>query len=146
MALGEQDLVNMSRNELDELFRRSVAGKIPDGEANGQVLIGVENEAISDTAAKVAHLVAWQGKVFDREKGELLNKIGPLGVKAVRAKVYKEPSWLDGKVAIVLDYSDTSLVAHWIRDEIREVAPRLYLGLVFWQREKILHFSLKFPG
>ena len=96
-------------------------------------------------AAKVAHLVAWQGKVFDREKGELLNKIGPLGLKAIRAQVYKEPSWFDGKETIVLDYSDTSLVAHWIRDEIREVSPRLYLGLVFWERDKILHFSLQFP-
>jgi hypothetical protein len=145
VALDEDDLVNMSRKELDELFRRSPSGEIPDGEANGQVLIGAENDTVSDTAAKVAHLVAWQGKVFDREKGELLNKIGPFGLKAIRAKVYKEPSWFDEKETIVLDYSDTSLVAHWIRDEIREVAPRLYLGLVFWDRDKILHFSLKFP-
>jgi hypothetical protein len=145
VALDEDDLVNMSRKELDELFRRSPSGEIPDGEANGQVLIGAENDTVSDTAAKVAHLVAWQGKVFDREKGELINKIGPFGLKAIRAKVYKEPSWFDEKETIVLDYSDTSLVAHWIRDEIREVAPRLYLGLVFWDRDKILHFSLKFP-
>jgi hypothetical protein len=142
--LDEKDLVTMSRTELDELFRRSPPGEIPDGEANGQVLIGSKNETISDTAEKVAHLVAWQGKVFDREKGELLNKIGPLGLKAVRAKVYKEASWFDGKETIVLDYSDTSLLAHWVRDEIREVAPGLYLGLVFWQRDKILHFSLQF--
>jgi hypothetical protein len=145
MALVEKDLVNMSGAELDELFGRSPAGEIPDGEANGQVLIGTENDTVSGTAAKVAHLVAWQGKVFDREKGELLNKIGPLGLKAIRAQVYKEPSWFDGKETIVLDYSDTSLVAHWIRDEIREVSPRLYLGLVFWERDKILHFSLQFP-
>ena len=145
MALVERDLVNMSRAELDELFGRSPAGEIPDGEANGQVLIGTENDTVSGTAAKVAHLVAWQGMVFDREMGELLNKIGPLGLKAIRAQVYKEPSWFDGKETIVLDYSDTSLVAHWIRDEIREVSPHLYLGLVFWERDKILHFSLQFP-
>ena len=76
----------MSGAELDELFGRSPAGEIPDGEANGQVLIGTENDTVSDTAAKVAHLVAWQGKVFDREKGELKNKIGPLGLKAIRAQ------------------------------------------------------------
>jgi hypothetical protein len=146
VALVEQDLVNMSGDELDELFRRSPPGEIPDGEANGQVLVGLENETLSDTAAKVAHLVAWQGKVFDREKGELVNKVGPFGVKTIRAKVYKEPSWFDGKETIVLDYSDTSVVAQWIRDEIREVAPRLYLGIVFWEKEKILRFSLKFSG
>jgi len=31
-----------------------------------------------------------------------------------------------------------------IRDEIREVAPGLYLGVVFWDRLKILNFSLNF--
>ena len=31
----------------------------------------------------------------------------------------------------MLDYSKTSLIAHWIRDEIREVSPGIYLGLVY---------------
>jgi hypothetical protein len=134
----------MSDDELDELFRRSPAGEIPDGDAEGQVLVGSEKETVSDTVAWVAETFAWQGKVFDRQKGELRNKILPFGLKAVRAQVYKEPSWFDGKETIVLDYSDTSLVAQWIRDEIREVSPNLYLGLVFWERDKILHFSLQF--
>lgn len=137
------DLLDMPGDELDELFRRSPAGEIPDGEADGTVILAPGTN-LSDPAAKVLHLVAWKGKVFDREKGELLNEVGPLGLKLIRAKVYKEESWLDGKEAIVLDYSKTSLVAQWIRDEIREVAPRLYLGLVFWERAKILHFALKF--
>jgi len=59
--------------------------------------------------------------------------------------VYRDESWFDGKEAIILDYSKTSLVAHWIRDEIREVAPGLYLGIVYWDHDKILNFSLKFP-
>jgi len=145
MALVEQDLVTMSADELDELFRKSPAGEIPEGEANGQVLLGSEHDRVSETAAQVAHLIAWQGKVFDREKGLLVNKVGPFGTELIRAKVYKEPSWFDGNETIVLDYSDTSVVARWIRDEIREVAPHLYLGLVFWDDDKILHFSLKFP-
>jgi len=34
---------------------------------------------------------------------------------------------------VLLDYSRPSLVAHdWVRDEIREIAPGVYLGLVFW--------------
>jgi hypothetical protein len=76
--------------------------------------------------------------------GELLNKISPLGIEAVRAKVYKEASWFDEQETIVLDYSDTSIVAQWIRDEIREVSPGVYLGLVFWERSKLLHFALDF--
>jgi hypothetical protein len=70
----------------------------------------------------------------------------PIGVRAIAAKVYKAPSWLDGNECIVLDYSQTSLVAHWIRDEIRLVAPGLYLGLVFWEKERILGFALASPS
>ena len=132
----------MPGDELDELFRRSPAGEIPDGEADGTVLVAPGTN-LSDPAAKLLHLVAWKGKVFDREKGELRTRSARC-FKLIRAKVYKEGSWLDGKEAIILDYSKTSLVAQWIRDEIREVAPRLYLGLVFWERAKILHFALKF--
>jgi hypothetical protein len=143
-TLDVKDLLDMPAEELDDLFRRSPPGEIPDGEADGTVLVAPGTN-LSDPAAKVLHLVAWRGKVFDREKGELRNKVGPFGLRTVRAKVYKEPSWLDGKETIVLDYSKTSTVAQGIRDEIREVAPRLYLGLVFWERAKVLHFALKFP-
>jgi hypothetical protein len=142
-ALAVPDLLDMTPDELDDLFRRSPAGEIPDGDADGTVLVA-PGTSLSDTAARLLHFIAWQGKVFDREKGELQNEVGPFGLKAIRAKVYKEPSWLDGKEAIILDYSQTSVVAQWIRDEIREVAPRLYLGLVYWERAKVLHFSLKF--
>jgi hypothetical protein len=144
VAITEQDLLHMSDDELDELFRSSPAGEIPDGDADGQVIVGSEKESVSDTVAWVAENLAWKGKVFDREKGELRNKILPFGLKAVRAKVYKEASWFDGKETIVLDYSKTSVLAQRVRDEIREVAPGLYLGLVFWGKTKILHFSLNF--
>jgi hypothetical protein len=135
----------MTDDELDQLFRRSDAGDIPRGEAEGTVLLRPGTE-LAGPAAKLIHLLVWQGKVFDPERGELRNEILPFGIKAVRAKVYKDPSWLDGKETIVLDYSDTSIVAHWIRDEIREVGPGTYLGLVFWERDKVLHFALQFPS
>jgi hypothetical protein len=138
-----QDLLDMPQEELEKLFRRSPPGEIPDGEADGTVLVA-PGTSLSHPAAKLLHLVAWKGKVFDREKGELFNEVGPFALKAVRAKVYKDESWFDGKEAIILDYSKTSVVAQWIRDEIREVAPRLYLGLVFWERARIAHFALKF--
>jgi hypothetical protein len=144
-VLDVHDLLDMSAEQLDDLFRASSAGEIPDGEAEGTVLVA-PGTSLSEPAAKLVHLIAWQGKVFDRDEGELRNEILPFGLKAVRAKVYKDESWLDGKEAIILDYSKTSVVAQWIRDEIREVAPRLYLGLVFWEKAKILHFSLKFRG
>ena len=79
-----------------------------------------------------------------RKKVVLKNKILPFGLNAIIAKVYKGPSWLDGKECIVLDYSDTSVIAQWIRDEIREIEPGLYLGKVYWDKARLIDFALKF--
>jgi hypothetical protein len=87
---------------------------------------------------------AWQGKTFDAAKGTLKNRILPFGLNAILAKVYKGPSWLDGKECIVLDYSETSLVAHWIRDEIRQIGPGMYLGKVYWEKDRLIDFALQF--
>ena len=74
----------------------------------------------------------------------LTNQILLLGLNAIIAKVYKAPSWLDGKECIVLDYSETSLVANWVRDEIRLIGPGRYLGLVYWKKKRLIDFALQF--
>lgn len=144
MALDAAQLLKMSQAQLDELFRVSPAGDIPTGEGQGTAIIDPGTQ-LSEIAAKFVHIFAWQGKVFNPETGELRNKILPVGIQAIIAKVYKDKSWFDGKESIVLDYSQTSLVAHWIRDEIRAVAPGLYLGIVYWDKTRLLNFSLVFP-
>ena len=136
-------LKSMNQWELDDLFARSPAGPIPAGEADGTVLFE-PGSPVEDVAARIAHFLFWKGKVFDPTSGELRNRVLPVGLPAIAAKVYTAPSWIDGKECIVLDYSQTSIVAHWIRDEIREVAQDLYLGVVFWERRKILNFALAF--
>jgi hypothetical protein len=145
MAVDVPQLLELSVPELEEVFRSSTAGPIPAGEADGTVLVP-PGSRLEGPASKVIHFLVWRGKVFDPESGELKNRIGPLGLHLVAAKVYKDASWFDQKETIVLDYSQTSLVAHWIRDEIRLVGPGVYLGLVFWEHAKILHFALKFPS
>ena len=135
----------MSQAELDDLVRASPAGEVPTGKADGTVLVA-PGTALTHTAAKLAHLLAWKGKVFDAERGELRNEVFLTGIPAIQAKVYKGASWFDGGECIVLDYSRTSLVAHWIRDEIRLVAPDLYLGIVFWDHAKLIDFALRFPA
>ena len=89
-------------------------------------------------------LFAWQGKVFDAKRGVLRNKILPFGLNAIVATVYKDPSWIDQRECIVIDYSDTSLVAKWVRDEIRMISPGFYLGKVYWDRKPLIHFALEF--
>lgn len=143
MAYDVAKLLSLSQSDLDALFTKSPVGNIPDGEAEGTAIVAPGN-TFSPTIAKFVSLFAWQGKVFDAKKGVLKNKILPFGLNAIIARVYKGPSWLDGKECIVLDYSDTSIIAQWIRDEIREIEPGLYLGKVYWDKARLIDFALKF--
>jgi hypothetical protein len=143
MAYDVAKLLTMSQSELDTLFTDSPVGSIPDGEAQGTAIVA-PGTTFSPAIAQFINLFAWQGKVFDGKKGVLKNKILPFGLNAIIAKVYKGPSWLDGKECIVLDYSDTSFVAQWIRDEIRQIDPGLYLGKVYWEKKRLIDFALKF--
>jgi hypothetical protein len=143
MAYDVAKLLTLSQSELDALFTQSPVGNIPDGEAEGTAIVA-PGTTFSPTIAQFVSHFAWQGKVFDAKKGVLKNKILPFALNAIIAKVYKGPSWLDGKECIVLDYSDTSIIAQWIRDEIREIEPKLYLGKVYWDKTRLIDFALKF--
>ena len=145
MAITVSRLLDMSQDELDELFRTSPPGEIPDGEGAGTAIVG-PGTPLADIAAKVVQQVAWQGKVFDRAGGVLRNKVGPVGSEEIIARVYPENSWFDQKPCTVLDYSQTSEVAQKIRDEIREIAPQTYLGIVYIGDQKTINFALEFGG
>jgi len=145
MTITVPDLLKTSQAQLDDLFTKSPPGEIPDGEANGTAIIAPGTTYTAEIAQLINHF-AWQGKTFDAKKGVLRNRILPFGLNAIIAKVYKAPSWLDGKECIVLDYSETSLLAHWIRDEIRLIAPRLYLGKVYWDKKRLIDFAIEFAN
>ncbi len=147
------EFLKLSSEQLDEIFRNSPVGDLPIGEGEGTAIIA-PGTAVSDAIARFVHLFSWKGKVFERdtrqpERGWLKNRLLLLGTKAIIAEVYKGISWFDGKECIVLDYSHTSIIAQWVRDEIREVSPGVFLGVVFWGKEKehahkLIHFGLKF--
>ena len=143
MAITVPDLLKMSQAQLDELFTNSPTGDIPNGEGKGTAIIAPGTTYSQDIAEVINHF-AWQGKIFDSQKGVLRNLILPLGLRAIIARIYRAPSWLDGKECIVLDYSETSLIAHWIRDEIRNIAPGIYLGKVYWDKKRLIDFALDF--
>ena len=138
-----QQLLTMSQADLDALFTASPPGDIPSGEATGTAIIA-PGTSFSSEIARAIKLLAWQGKVFDPASSTLSNKVLPFGINSVIAKVYKDQSWLDGKECIVLDYSDTSIVAHYIRDEIRLISPGFDLGVVYWGKDRLIHFCLQF--
>jgi hypothetical protein len=143
MAYDATQLLAMTQGQLDDLFGASPAGDIPNGPAKGTAIIAPGTK-FSEPTAQIINLFGWQGKVFDAAKGLLKNKILAFGFEAIVARVYKGPSWLDGKECIVLDYSDTSIVAQYIRDEIRLISPNFYLGVVYWGKDRLIHFSLQF--
>lgn len=143
MAYKIEQLLEMTSDQLDEIFTKSPAGDIPHGEGKGTALIAEGTRYTGEIAAFINHF-AWQGKIFDPKTGHLKNKILSLGIAAIVAKVYKGESWFDGKECIVLDYSETSIVAGWIRDEIRMLQPGLYLGQVFGGKKRLFHFALQF--
>jgi len=140
-----EEWLSLSREELDEIYKRAEAGEIPRGDTRGTAILA--GSLFSKFVAAFARLFAWQGKVFDifsadGQAGLLVNKITPFSLTFIVAKVYRDKSWLDGKETIVIDYSKTSFFAKVIRDEIREVEPGVYLGKVWWRKTRILDFAL----
>lgn len=143
MSAFVQQLLTRSQAELDALYSASEAGPLPDGEAKGTMIVAPGTRACAGIA-RLIEVLAWQGKVFDDAGGTMCNRILPFGLRAVVARVYKAPSWLDRKDCIVLDYSTTSTVARLVRDEIRLIAPNCYLGKAYWSRWRLADFVLEF--
>jgi len=144
MPLDTTQLLKMSQTELDDLFKASPAGPIPDGEAKGTAIIA-PGSVFCHEIAEVINVFGWQGKNFDAKRGVLTNRILAIGLNAIVAEVYKDKSWLDGNECIVLDYSKTSLIAKRIRDEIRQIGDNFYLGKVYWDKSRLIDFCLEFP-
>jgi hypothetical protein len=143
MTLTAHHISQLSADQVDDLFRSGRVGQIPDGEADGTAIFWPGTLAEPFVEALV-EAVAWKGKVVNARGRELKNRISPLGVPAIAADVYTDRSWFDGGDCIVLDYSKRSLVARFVRDEIRKVAPGLYLGLVYLGRTRTIYFTLQF--
>jgi hypothetical protein len=140
-ALTESDVLAMRNAELDELFRASPAGVVPDGTLRGTV-VALPGTPLAGPVAALTRALLWQGKVVSRRRGLLKNRLTPLRLRLVKALVGPGPSWVDGRPCIVLDYSRTSVVARLVRDELRLVGPHLYLGVVWLARRRVLWFTL----
>ena len=145
MAMTSEDLLNSSPAQLDALYRQAPIASIPDGVAEGQVLF-IADTPVNRLVTWCVRALAWQGKVFFRDQGYLLNLVSAFRLRLVKATLSRGKSWFcPGEEAIILDYSKTSFLAQKIRDEIREVAPGLFIGQAYWDDHRVLSFSLKFP-
>ena len=142
MARDVESLLKMRSRELDALFSRSPPGDLPDGPARGTAIMA-PGTRLSPVIAGLVRGLAWKGKAFDRAGGALRNRVLPFGIHTVPAKVYLGESRLDGGPCIVLDYSQTSFVARQVRDELRWIGPRLYLGRAYWRGLHVFDFALE---
>lgn len=134
------DLVRMSAADLTALYLASPAATIPTGYAPGRAIKNPGSRGTVRNARMTG--VVWQGKIF-RDDGTMINRMFGVG-KMIPAEVYMGESLLDGKPALILDYSKSRL---WpdVRDEVREVSPGLYLGIMYkgkTQMEQKMFFAL----
>jgi len=125
-VLSVDCLLRMCPAELEALYRQGCAAAIPGGPIKGTALLA--------TGTPHAHALSrgsrlmWQGKIFEPCQSTAVNRFFCLPI--IRGQVYPGCSWHDGGPALILDYCQTSWVYKNYRDEIRQVAPGLYLGLM----------------
>ncbi|MFV8048709.1 hypothetical protein [Mycobacterium sp. 48b] len=145
MALDESLLLGYPNSALDLLFRQSEAGPIPDGDTRG-TLLAWPGTWLAKPLALLVRLIIWQGKVLDRREGVLRNKVTPFGLRLVKARLSIASSWVDDGDCVLIDYSTTSFLARMVRDEIRQVGPDLYLGVVWLWRKRVGWFTIRSTG
>ena len=121
------DLARLTPPQLEALYDRSAPGAIPQGRVRGLPLM----KPGSRFAVPLSRggRIFWQGKIFHPDDSTAINRF--FGVRVIRGNVGYGPSVRDGRPSIILDYAQTSHLYRPYRDEIREVSPGLYLGLMF---------------
>jgi hypothetical protein len=139
-VLSLDQLAHMSWPQLRRLYSEADAGAIPQGYTVGKAIY-CPDEAFAGLHSRITGAL-WRGKVFDNANCSLVNQWS--GFRAIQARVAYGPSCLDGKPSIVMDYGETSLVWADVRDEVREVAPGLYLGRMYRRKKCGLQFQFFF--
>jgi hypothetical protein len=133
-------LLRMSPAEIESAYRQGTAVAIPPGRVRGTALIapGTRRARAMSRGARVV----WQGKVIEPDQASAVNRF--FGMRMIRGQLYQGPSWLDGAPSLILDYAQTSRIYAGNRDEIRQVAPGLFLGLMYDRRTAPPRLSMYF--
>lgn len=123
-------LLELDEHQLLALYRQCPPAPRLTGRVRGTALVA-PGKPLAGPLSRGSRLI-WQGKVFDADASGAVNRF--FGARVIRGAVYSGASRLDGGPALILDYSQTSIVYRPYRDEVRQVAPGLYLGLMFDRR------------
>lgn len=145
-TLTLDDLSSMDYAELDELYRD---GRVPadfsalDNKPKGRMIAvrGLADTPLHPVVRAISRLplFPWDGKTLTStgtQTSDGINRI-KLGVTMdwFPFKTRVEKSVIDGKDTIYLDYEQPGnpIFIQKIRDELREVAPGMYLGPAMWK-------------
>ena len=125
-CLSKDRLLHLSYCELEALYRTLPAAELSCGYYEGTVLWGKKDFA-REHAAGITSLV-WKGKWIYTEQATMLNQVGHKQI--VPATIYSGTSYIDGGPSLIFDYSCSTFFARKARDEVRQVCPGLYLGIM----------------
>ncbi len=117
------ELKRLDACELDQLFARGSAAALPVGAVRGHILFRTEGK-LPRLRTRLGGAV-WKGKYF-YDDGCFINQW--VGFRAISSSAVIAPSWFDGQPCIVLEYPSGTPIFANTRDELREIAPGLYLG------------------
>lgn len=124
---GEQ-LLRMSECELVQVYKCGVPGMPPCGYTPGTIIFQ-PGSPFTVPLARIFGATVWQGKVIPGD-GTMVNRM--FGLPAIKAAIGPGESFIDGRPSVIFDYQDTSIVWMHYRDEVREVSPGVYLGIMHW--------------
>jgi hypothetical protein len=120
-------LQRMSACQLGDLFTQAEMGRPLLGVARGR-LLHLTDRRLPRVKVRLANLV-WRGKAAC-EDGYFVNR-WVCGIERIDSHYTIGPSWVDGRPAIIMEYPPGTALFENMHDELREVAPGLYLGPVF---------------
>jgi hypothetical protein len=121
-----EQLRHMNIEELQQLFSDSDMGRPLVGYGRGRLICSTDKHprvriAMTNTL--------WRGKTA-AEDGSFVNHwIG--GVDVIDSRYVVGPSWIDGKPAMLFEYPPGTPICGNMHDELREVAPGLYIGPLY---------------
>lgn len=154
------ELAALRAPRLLELYRDAAVPAVPelDGDLRGRMLAvrgsGRIWFALLRAFAAWRHF-PWRGKSFAARsigtRGDGINRVFGDTTRWFRFETFIAPSRADGGPAFQLDYDnpDNPFFIRAIKDEVRQVAPGLYLGqayvLMFGKPRLALYFALQRP-
>jgi hypothetical protein len=124
-----KELRRLSPEQLDQLFAQGRACELPVGAYRGTVLLEVEAH-LPRVRARISSAL-WKGKEFAPD-GDFTNRWFA-GIRAVPSHAALETSWYDNQPCVALEYPPGSALFANTRDELREIAPGIWLGR-FYER------------